>query len=138
MTKLEAFQRIEDQKQVFCDISDQLWEHPETSMLEVVSAEILAGALERAGFEVERGVAGIETAFTARFGSGHPVIGLLGEYDALAGMSQCSDKYQKEPLSEGAAGHGCGHNLLGAGTFAAAVAIKAYLQDSQLPGTCSS
>lgn len=79
---------IDSHQAHFSALSDEIWDHPETRFTETHSAELLANALEQEGFAVERGVGGIETAFIASFGSGHPVIALLGEYDALAGLSQ--------------------------------------------------
>ena len=98
----------------------------ELGYLEFESCELLARHLEEHGFTVERGVAGIPTAFVATFGNGKPVIGLLAEYDALPGMSQDTVSYKK-PLVEGGNGHGCGHNLLGTGSVAGAVAISKWL-----------
>lgn len=135
MNKVDVGKVIDQKKGFLCKIGDDLWEHPETSMLEKESAAILVMALKEEGFQVEMGVGGIETAFSARYGSGHPVIGLLGEYDALSGLSQQSGKTEKVPVVPGGAGHGCGHNLLGAGTVAAAVGIKAYLEATGTPGT---
>ena len=98
----------------------------ELGYLEFKSSGLLADHLEGHGFKVERGVAGIPTAFIARYGSGSPVIGLLAEYDALPGMSQDTVAYKK-PLVDGGSGHGCGHNLLGTGSVAGAVAISKWL-----------
>ena len=133
--KSQAYAVIDQKAELLCRVSDDIWEHPETGMLEFQSAEILASALEAEGFTVNRGIAGIETAFTAQYGSGHPIIGLLGEYDALAGMSQSAGALEKCAAVSGGAGHACGHNLIGAGTMAAAVGIKAYLEQNQIPGT---
>ena len=111
----------------FTGLSDWLWAHPELSLREYRSADAYCQALEELGFTVERGIAGVETAFRGSFGSGRPVIGLLGEYDALSGLSQEAGAVQCRPLEKGGAGHGCGHNLLGAGALAAAAAIREYL-----------
>ena len=98
----------------------------ELGYLEFKSSGLLADHLEGHGFKVERGVAGMPTAFIARYGSGSPVIGLLAEYDALPGMAQDTVAYKK-PLGDGGSGHGCGHNLLGTGSVAGAVAISKWL-----------
>ena len=95
----------------------------ELGYMEYESSALLASHLEENGFKVERGVAGIPTAFVATFGSGSPVIGILAEYDALPGMSQDTVAFKKAVV-EGGNGHGCGHNLLGAGSVAGAVAIS--------------
>ena len=110
------------------DLADSVWDHPETAFTEFVSAGLLADYLEKEGFAVTRGVADIPTAFTARYGSGRPVIGLLGEFDALSGLSQKAGVAEPCPLEPGGNGHGCGHNLLGVGALAAALAVKQYLQ----------
>lgn len=100
----------------------------ELGYMEYESSELLASHLEENGFKVERGVAGIPTAFVASFGSGGPVIGILAEYDALPGMSQDTVAFKKAVV-EGGAGHGCGHNLLGTGSVAGAVAISKWLSE---------
>ncbi|TWT06757.1 amidohydrolase [Planococcus sp. CPCC 101016] len=119
----------------FESISQYVWEHPETRYQEFESASFLADELEKEGFIVERGVGGIETAFVASYGEGKPVIGFLGEFDALSGLSQKANSTQQEPLEQGGVGHGCGHNLLGTGSLAAAYAVKAYLTENDISGT---
>lgn len=126
---------IDSHQARFSALSDEIWDHPETRFTETHSAELLANALEQEGFEVERGVGGIETAFIASFGSGHPVIALLGEYDALAGLSQHAGCATPSPLVENGNGHGCGHNLLGTAALAGAFAVKAWMEQQQLTGT---
>lgn len=118
----------------FEEVSEYIFHHPETRFEEYASSEYLANACEKEGFSVERGVAGIETAFVATYGSGKPVIGFLGEFDALSGLSQEPNQTAYEPW-ETSNGHGCGHNLLGTGAFAAACAAKEYLEVNRLPGT---
>ena len=125
--------RWKEKKQQYFDAADRIWEHPETSFEEYFAADLLCSLLEKEGFAVTRPLAGMETAFLGRFGSGHPVIGILGEYDALYAMSQEADAAQPKPTGE--KGHGCGHNLLGAGSLAAAVAVKDYLQENGKEGT---
>ena len=115
-------------------LSDRIWAYAETALREQKSAAALADYAELQGFKVERGVAGMPTAFVATFGSGRPVIGVMGEYDALPGISQKATAV-KEPLAEGAAGHGCGHNLFGAGSLGAAIAIKEQIAAGKLKGT---
>ncbi|MEH6408267.1 MAG: amidohydrolase, partial [Leeuwenhoekiella sp.] len=115
-------------------ISDQIWANAEIAFEEVKSSKLLADYAEENGFTVERGVANIPTAFVATYGEGKPVISVLGEFDALPGISQ---KMQptKEPLVEGAAGHGCGHNLFGAGSLGSAIAIKELIEAGKIKGT---
>ncbi|WP_445621023.1 amidohydrolase [Kushneria sp. Sum13] len=121
-TRLSA--RVEARRDQFIALADAIWDHPETRFEEHVSSRLLADALEAEGFHVERGVAGMETAFVASIGSGAPVIALLGEFDALTGLSQRGGASTHEPLEPGGNGHGCGHNLLGTAALAAAVAAR--------------
>ncbi|MCM3225994.1 amidohydrolase [Terribacillus saccharophilus] len=116
-------------------VSDRIWDFAETRYEEIQSAEILAATLEEEGFEVQRNAGDIETAFVASFGSGKPVIAFLGEYDALSGLSQQADSATKDPIEEGGNGHGCGHNLLGTGAMAAAIAVKQLMEETGLEGT---
>ena len=115
-------------------LSDKIWAYAETALREHKSSKLLADFAEQQGFTVTRGVSGMPTAFIARYGSGKPVIGIMGEYDALPGVSQKASA-EKSPLVEGAAGHGCGHNLFGAGSLGAALAIKEQLAAGKLKGT---
>ena len=131
----KAFSLLDNETENFCALSDKIWEIPETAFLEYESTAVLVKALKDYGFEVTEKVAGIDTAFSGRYGSGKPVIGILGEYDALSGLSQKSCLLTKEPIVSGGAGHGCGHNLLGVGALAAAVAIKEYIKESGCSGT---
>ncbi len=111
---------------VYDSLSHSIWEEPETAYHEYKSVEKLTAHLSSHGFRIERNLAGIPTAFSATFGSGSPVIGILAEYDALPGQSQAAVPYP-QPVVEGAPGHGCGHNLLGTGSVAGAVAISKWL-----------
>ena len=131
---MDTNQWIEDHRDLFIDISDQIWRFAEPGLLEFRSAELLSGALEKAGFSVQRGVAEMPTAFVASYGKGKPVVGIMGEYDALPGLSQDRTPYQK-PLEEGAFGHGCGHNLFGAGSLAAAMAVARAIETGEAQGT---
>jgi aminobenzoyl-glutamate utilization protein B len=116
---------IDTRCQTLTDIADAIWDHPETRFEEFWSAERLASALEAEGFTLTREAGGIPNAFIASFGSGKPVIALLGEYDALAGLSQQAHCATAQSATPGANGHGCGHNLLGTAALAGAVAVKA-------------
>jgi aminobenzoyl-glutamate utilization protein B len=115
--------------------SRQIWEFAETGLEETRSSALLADVLAKEGFKVQRGVAGMPTAFVATAGSGSPVIAILAEYDALPGLSQKAGEAQKDPLVKGAPGHGCGHNLLGTAAVAAAVAANQSRIEQKLPGT---
>ncbi|MEW6207903.1 MAG: amidohydrolase [Acidobacteriota bacterium] len=132
--KEEAVASIEKRKADLITLSDQIWALAETALRETRSSRLLADYAERQGFKVERGVAGMPTAFTATYGQGRPIIGILGEYDALPGISQKA-KPVKEALEAGSAGHGCGHNLFGAASLGAAVAIKEMIAAGKLRGT---
>ena len=125
---------VDKHQQELISASDKIWAYAETALKEYKSAKELADYAEAQGFVVKRGVAGMPTAFTAEFGSGKPIIGIMGEYDALPGISQ-KPQPTKEALLTGAAGQGCGHNLFGAGSLGAAVAIKELIQQGKLKGT---
>lgn len=125
---------VEKHKKELIRISDEIWGLAETAFEETNSAEILASYAEKQGFKVERGVAEMPTAFVATYGSGSPVISVLGEFDALPGISQKAQP-TKSPLVEGGAGHGCGHNLFGAGSLGAAIAIKELIEAGKIKGT---
>jgi len=125
---------VEKRKENLIKISDDIWSLAETAFEENQSSKILSDYAEQQGFTVERGVAGMPTAFVATYGSGKPVISVLGEFDALPGLSQKTEP-NKNPLNEGAAGHGCGHNMFGAGSLGAAVAIKELIESGKIKGT---
>ena len=114
------------------DTADFIFCHPEVSLKEKASSRALAGCLEQMGFSVQWELAGFETAFAAQWGSGHPVIGFLAEYDALPGLGQ---EVTATHAPTGEAGHGCGHNLLGTACAGAAGALKAWMEKEQIPGT---
>ena len=132
--KEEAVASIEKHRAEIINLSDEIWGFAETALLETRSSQVLADYAVKQGFEVERGVAGMPTAFVASYGQGRPIIGVLGEYDALPGISQKAQS-TKEVLLAGAAGHGCGHNLLGAASLGAALAIKELMAAGKLKGT---
>jgi aminobenzoyl-glutamate utilization protein B len=132
--KKAAIEHIDTISGSLIEVSDAIWECAEIALLEFRSARILADAAEKAGFTVKMGVADLPTAFVASFGSGRPIIGILAEYDALPGLSQDFTPYPKV-LVEGEAGHGCGHNLFGAGSLGAALALKEILNAHKIDGT---
>ena len=118
-------------------ISHRIWEYAELSLKETRSAALYIEKLKEHGFEVETGYANIDTAFSGKYvsGSGKPVIGILGEFDALSGLSQKACSVKHEELVPGGSGHGCGHNMLGAASFGAAAAVKSYLEKTGKDGT---
>jgi aminobenzoyl-glutamate utilization protein B len=132
--KQAAVNAIDRRAADLAGLSDRIWAYAEIALREHRSAAALADYAEQQGFRVRRGVAGLPTAFTATYGEGHPVIGVMGEYDALPGLSQQALP-EKAPLEEGAAGHGCGHNLFGAASLGAAIAIKEQIATGRLKGT---
>ena len=132
--KEAAVQSVEKHADELVDLSDRIWAWAETALEEYESADALADYAEQQGFEVERGIAGMPTAFVASYGTGRPIIAVMGEYDALPGISQKAVT-EKTPLEEGAAGHGCGHNMFGAASIGAAVAIKEQIAAGALDGT---
>lgn len=125
---------IGDKKNELTAVSDFIWDHPEIRFEEFESSRKIMDMLSEEGFNVQDNLANIETAFVGEFGTEGPVIAFLGEYDALADLSQESGVAEHRPIVAGDYGHGCGHNLLGVGALGAALAVKAYLEENQLPG----
>jgi len=115
--------------------SDAIWEHPEVNFHEDYSAGVIRSLLLENGFAVTDNLGGMPNAFRAEFGSGKPVIAYLGEFDALSSLSQKAGCAVKEPITPGAPGHGCGHNLLGVGALGAAIAVKEMIEHGELSGT---
>ncbi len=126
---------IEENRSIFTALSDEIWGYAELGYRESRSAKTLEDALEEGGFKIERGAAGIPTAFVASYSNGKgPVIGILGEYDALPGLSQDCVPYRK-PLEDGAPGHGCGHNMLGVAGIASVMSLKQAMDSGEVKGT---
>ena len=132
--KKEIINSIEKHSDQLIAISDSIWAYAETAFDETNSSKLLSDYAESQGFTVEKGVAGMPTAFVATYGSGSPVISVLGEFDALPGISQKASPV-KEALNEGAAGHGCGHNLFGTASLGAAIAVKELIEAGKIQGT---
>ncbi|MFP4457878.1 MAG: M20 family metallopeptidase [Clostridia bacterium] len=126
---------IDDNKELFIEINDKVWEFAETRFEEYQSAEFLCEKLSEAGFKVEKNLADMETAFVAEYGKGKPIIGILGEYDALSGLSQVGGIAEQKAIKKGEPGHGCGHNCFAAATVASVMAIKEYLIENNTEGT---
>ncbi|MFI5187412.1 MAG: amidohydrolase [Chitinophagales bacterium] len=125
---------VEKHQQELIDLSDSIWKYAETALKEYRSSKALSDYATKQGFRVKTNVSGMPTAFIAEYGSGKPIIGILGEFDALPGLSQKAQP-TKEPLEENMPGHGCGHNMFGAGSLGAAVAIKELMAAGKLKGT---
>ena len=135
LNKQPALDAIEKEQNTILHVADEIWDYAELSLQEFRSAKLYCEVLKQEGFRVEEGVCGIATAFAASFGSGRPHIGILAEYDALSGLSQQGGQLVHAERTPGGTGHGCGHNLLGAGALAAAIGVKAWLEQTGCPGT---
>jgi len=135
MDKQKLYDIVEEKRQVLTTLSDKIWEYSELSMLEHKSTAAYLKVLKDEGFTVTENLCGIATAFSGSYGSGRPYIGILGEYDALSGLSQEAGATEKKPLHDGGCGQGCGHNLLGAASLGAAIAVKQAIEAGDLSGT---
>ena len=135
MDKQRLYAIIEENAPMLTGLSDKIWEYAELSMLEYKSTAAYIQILKEEGFCVTANLCNIPTAFSGSYGHGKPVIGILGEYDALSGLSQMPGVAEKHPLEEGGCGQGCGHNLLGAASLGAAIAIKDAIEAGVLQGT---
>jgi len=132
--KAALTQRIDARRDHYATVAKEIWGFAEIGYQEQKSSALLQQELQAAGFAVRAGVAEIPTAFVATYGSGKPVVAIIGEYDALPGLSQEAQTAQRHAIEENGAGHGCGHNLLGTGALAAAIAVKEWLAAGH-PGT---
>jgi aminobenzoyl-glutamate utilization protein B len=130
----EVWEIVEAKRDAFFELSDRVWETPETNYEEYRSSNEHAVRLEKEGFRVTRGIASLPTAVMGEAGEGGPIIAILGEFDALPGLSQVAGLAEERPLIDGGNGHGCGHNLLGSGSMLAAAAVKDYLERNGLRG----
>ena len=130
----EVIEQLDQRSQEYGDIAHKIWEFAELGYLETKSTSLLQSHLQSEGFTIKKEVAEIPTAFMAEYGSGEPVIGILAEFDALPGISQDAVPERKE-LKKGGSGHACGHHLFGAGSVAAAVAVKDWLKKTGTKGT---
>lgn len=125
---------IDNNRQEFFDLADDIWANPELGLEEYYSSAAIIKVLEKHGFTVQKGVGGMPTAFIAQWGEKGPVAGFSVEYDALPDLSQDKNSAVHLPLKEGAPGHGCGHNILGTGAVMAGIALKNVLEYSGVPG----
>lgn len=134
--KKSALDRIDQVSGLICNMSDAIWDAAELAFHEHKSVQIQIDTLKKLGFEdIRTSLCNIPTAFSARWGSGKPVIGFLGEFDALPNLSQKAGVLRKDPLVPDGSGHGCGHHLLGSGAISAAYAVKEYLKATGKSGT---
>jgi len=132
--KTALLEKMDARAAHYGDVSRKVWEFAEVGFKETRSADLLKSELRAAGFSLAENIGGMPTAFTATWGQGKPVIAVMGEYDALPGLSQ-RDTPERSAMVEGGAGHACGHNLLGAASLFAAVTLKDWLADNKRPGT---
>ena len=135
MNKQKLYEIIDTKAPLLTELSDRIWEYAELSMLEFKSTAAYVQVLAEEGFEVTENLCNIPTAFSGTYGSGKPVVGILGEYDALSGLSQAAGATERIPIEENGCGQGCGHNLLGVGALGAAIAIKEAIKSGELSGT---
>jgi aminobenzoyl-glutamate utilization protein B len=133
-THVEVAEWLDERQSRFVGIANQIWENPEVALTESKACKLQADDLAQDGFTITMGIADLPTAFVAEWSNGGPVIGFLGEYDALPGLSQERTSTQS-PLVANGPGHGCGHNLLGTAALAAASVLKAWLEHTGTPGT---
>jgi aminobenzoyl-glutamate utilization protein B len=133
-TKAQAIEYIDSMEAELTELSDSIWGIPEIGMEEYLTSKIIINHLAKSGFVIEEGIAELPTAFIATYGSGKPIIGITGEYDALPGLSQ-KLSFKKAPIKEGDPGHGCGHNLIGIGSLGSVLTIKDLMDRGLLKGT---
>ena len=133
--KEKIIEYIEQNKNIFFDISKEIWEIAECRYNEFKSAKLFLSILEKNGFEVETNIANIPTAFLGKFGKGRPYIGIIGEYDALEGLSQKEDTFSYCPKEGMSSGHGCGHNILGTAALLSVCALKENIEKENINGT---
>ncbi len=129
-------QAVEQATPTIKRIANEVWQFAELSLQEIKSAQLLMNILQEQGFAItSKGTAGVPTAFIAEYGSGTPILGLLAEYDALPGLGNEAVPYREPRKDRVTSGHGCGHNLLGAGSVGAAIALKNVVAEQKIPGT---
>lgn len=134
MTKQQLIEMMEANELQFEEIAKNIWEHPQLGYNETYASTLQQDTLKEAGFRIEANVGNVETAFIAEVGEGHPIVGILGEFDALPGLSQHVQP-TKSPIVDNGPGHGCGHNLLGTAGVEAAIHLKTYMEEHQIKGT---
>lgn len=133
-SKLKAGAFLENNKEEYVKIALEIWNNPELGYLEFESSAKLQGLLAKEGFSIEKGIAGLPTAFIASYGKGSPVIGIMGEFDALPGLSQEAIP-EKKSVVDGGPGHGCGHHVFGVASAAAAISVRHWLEETGTSGT---
>ncbi|CDQ41999.1 MULTISPECIES: amidohydrolase [Virgibacillus] len=134
MAKNSILDWLDEKQSFFSEIANDIWDHPQLAYEETYAATLQMDTLRQAGFTIKSDIAGIPTAFVAEFGNSQPIIGVLGEYDALPGLSQKKSTTRQE-INPNGPGHGCGHNLLGTAGVEAVIALKTEMENNQLSGT---
>ena len=132
-SKNALIENLETKKDVYGSIAQEIWDYAEMGYQEEKSVALLQKTFSEEGFAIKKGVAGMPTAFIAEYGSGYPVIGILGEFDALPGLSQ--ERIPEQKSAGKAAGHACGHHLFGTASMAATIAIKNWMEANKIKGT---
>lgn len=125
---------LDEKQKLLANLAKDIWDHPQIALQETYAAKVSADLLQKEGFSITKDIRNMPTAFIASWGKGKPIIGFLGEYDALPGFSQ-KISTKKEPIEDGNPGHGCGHNLLGVGSLGATLAIKEAMKNNGIKGT---
>ncbi|GAG70202.1 unnamed protein product, partial [marine sediment metagenome] len=125
---------LDEKQELLANLAKDIWDHPQIALQETYAAKESADLLQKEGFSITKDIRNMPTAFIALWGKGKPIIGILGEYDALPGLSQ-KISTKKEPIEDGKPGHGCGHNLLGVGSLGATLAIKEAMKNNDIKGT---
>jgi len=133
-TPQDFIKELDNNKQEYADLALKIWDFAEMGYMETQSSNAFQAELKDNGFQVTSGVAEIPTAFIATFGSGHPIVGILAEFDALPGLSQKAIP-EKSPVVEGNPGQACGHHLFGTASTAAAITVKEWMQKNKIKGT---
>lgn len=134
MTKQQLFKTMDDNAVLFDAMAKDIWDHPQLGYSETYASALQQLTLEEAGFKLTKNIGDVETAFIAEFGNGKPIIGILGEFDALPGLSQGAEP-SLNPLVPNGPGHGCGHNLLGTAGVEAVIALKKNMIENNIQGT---
>lgn len=125
---------LEQNKEKYTQMAQDIWDHPQTAYEEKYASQLQQKELQNQGFTIKNEIGGIDTAFVAEYGQGKPIIGILGEFDALPGLSQTATPTKEEAMPNGP-GHGCGHNLLGTAGVEAVVALKEKMEKDEIAGT---
>ena len=125
---------LDKKQELFTKLAKDIWDHPQISLHETHASKLIVDLFQREGFSITKDIGKMPTAFVASWGKGEPIIGILGEYDALPGLSQ-KVSTKKEPIKDDQPGHGCGHNLLGVGSLGSTLAIKEAMKNNGIKGT---